>query len=388
MNAPRLDRLEANLAKAGKSRVARWQRYAAVTGSAMAMATNPGLLAAPRPFASSQDEPLLRSARLAMAGRNSSLFAAAAALGGVPAAQVLTPAISPGGVVPLYGAVNIIQPGAWVSIYGTNLAAGTAVWNGEFPTSLGGTSVTINGKPAYLSYVSPGQINLQAPDDTAAGVVPVVVTTGAGTAASTVALNPYSPAFELLDAHHVTAIIVRSNGLGAYGNGAYDILGPDGDCFGYRTVGAQAGDLVELFGVGFGPTAPAVPAGKVFSGAAPITEPFTLYINNKVVTPLFVGLSSAGLYQVNLIVPAGLGQGDVPIEAWVTGSYSTQGNIFFSLQGGSFASCVDTGDGGYSGDGGGDGGGGDGGSGDGGGDGGDGGDGGGGGDGGDGGDGG
>ena len=122
----------------------------------------------------------------------------------------------------------------------------------------------------------------------------------------------------------MTAIIVRSDGSGVYGNGAYDILGPGGNCLGYPTVGAKAGDLVELFGVGFGPTTPAVPSGKVFSGAAPITEPFTLYINNTVVTPLFVGLSSAGLYQVNLIVPPGLGQGDVPIQAWVTGSIATQ----------------------------------------------------------------
>jgi hypothetical protein len=47
------------------------------------------------------------------------------------------------------------------------------------------------------------------------GVVPVVVTTSAGAATSTVALFPYSPAFDLIDARHVTAIILRSNGSGA-----------------------------------------------------------------------------------------------------------------------------------------------------------------------------
>lgn len=74
--------------------------------------------------------------------------------------------------------------------------------------------MTINGKPAYLSMVSPSQINLQAPDDTASGLVTVAVTTGAGQAISAVILGQASPAFMLLDARHVTAIILRSNGAG------------------------------------------------------------------------------------------------------------------------------------------------------------------------------
>ena len=69
----------------------------------------------------------------------------------------------PSGVVPIYSTTPTIQPGSWVTIYGTNLATSTATWTGNFPTSLGGTTVTINGKPAYLSYVSPTQIDLQAP---------------------------------------------------------------------------------------------------------------------------------------------------------------------------------------------------------------------------------
>jgi uncharacterized protein (TIGR03437 family) len=310
------------------------------------------------------------------------------------ATQMQPPIISPNGVVPVYGTVNMIQPGSWVSIYGFNLASGTAEWSGDFPQSLGGTSVTINGKPAYLSFVNPNQINLQAPDDSTTGPVSVVVTTGAGQATSTVTLNPYSPSFELLDTLHVAAIIVRSNGGGAYGNGAYDILGPDGDCLGYPTVSALPGDLVELFGVGFGPTNPVVHAGGPFSGSAPIINNLNLYINNTIVTPVYVGMSAAGMYQINVIVPPGLGQGDVPIQAWV-GGYSTQPNLWLSLNGGVFlgvgaggtGACLSTGDGDGGGDGGGSGGNGTGngnGDGGGGGDGGDGGDGGGGGDGGDG----
>ena len=96
-------------------------------------------------------------------------------------------------------------------------------------------------------------------------------------------------------------------------------LGPTGTSLGYPTVAAKAGDVVELFGTGFGPTNPAVLAGQAFSGAAPTTNPVTLRINNVSVTPGFTGLSGAGLYQINLTVPAGLGTGDVTLQAKVGG---------------------------------------------------------------------
>ena len=40
--------------------------------------------------------------------------------------------------------------------------------------------------------------------------------------------------------------------------------GRAGSSLGYPTGAAKAGDTVELFGVGFGPTNPAVPAGALF----------------------------------------------------------------------------------------------------------------------------
>jgi uncharacterized protein (TIGR03437 family) len=241
------------------------------------------------------------------------------------------PSISPGGIVPVGSTATTIQPGEWVSIYGTNLASSTATWNGNFPTSLGGTTVTIDGKPAYLSLVSPGQINLQAPTDTATGSVPVVVTTAGGSATATVTMAQVSPSFFLLDAKHAAGIIIRSNGLGAYGGGTYDILGPTGNSLGYATVAAKAGDTVELFATGLGPTNPVVPAGQAYSGAAPTTNAVTLRINNLSVSPGFAGLSGAGLYQINLTVPAGLGTGDVSLVATVGGT-QTQTGVVISLQ--------------------------------------------------------
>lgn len=241
------------------------------------------------------------------------------------------PRISPAGVVPLDSTASTIQPSEWISIWGSNFASGTTVWNGNFPISLGGTSVQINGKAAFLSLVSPGQINLQAPDDSATGPVLVVVTTSSGSAVSEVNLGQFGPSFSLLDTTHVAGIILRSDGSGAYDGGTYDILGPTGGPLGYPTVAAKAGDSIELFGVGFGPTTPAVPAGKSFSGAAPTTNNVQIAISGTTVIPSFAGMVSAGLYQFNLTIPAGLGTGDHALVATV-GGVKTQSGVAISLQ--------------------------------------------------------
>jgi uncharacterized protein (TIGR03437 family) len=253
------------------------------------------------------------------------------------ASNLPQPSITSGGIVPVDGTVNTIQPGEWVSIYGTNLASSTVTWTGNFPTSLGGTSVTINGQAAYLSYVSPTQINLQAPNSangTSTGSVPVVVTTAGGSSASTVTLAQFAPSFLLLDSKHVAGIILRSNRSGAYSGGTYDILGPTGFSLGYPTIAAKAGDTIELFALGLGPTSPAVSAGQAFSGAAPTSSPVTLLVNNVGVPPTFAGLVSAGLYQINLTVPTGLGTGDVSLVALVAtvGGAQTPPNVVISLQ--------------------------------------------------------
>jgi len=234
------------------------------------------------------------------------------------------PTIYQGGIVPLGSSVSMIQSGSWVSIFGTNLASQTAAWNGDFPKSLAGTSVTINNKPAYLSFVGPNQINLQAPDDTTTGPVSVVVTTPGGTATSTVTLAAYAPSFALVDGKHVAGIITHSDGT-------YDFVGPTGTSLGYPTVAAKAGDIVTIFGVGFGPTNPAVPAGMPFSGSAPTVNSVQLTINKTQVTPTYSGMTSAGLYQLNFQVPAGASSGDVPLQATVGGARTPSG-VVLSLQ--------------------------------------------------------
>jgi uncharacterized protein (TIGR03437 family) len=248
----------------------------------------------------------------------------------LPHADTASPVINPGGVVPIGSTVNTISTGSWAAIYGSNLGNTTATWNGDFPTTLGGAKVTVNGKQAYLYYASPGQVNIQVPDDTATGSVTVVVTNANGSGTSTVTLSQFAPSFPLLDNKHPAGIILRADGSGAFGGGTYDVVGPTGTSLGYPTKAAKAGDSLVLFGVGFGPTTPAVPAGKPFSGAAPANNPVTFNINGTTVTPSFSGISSAGLFQFNITVPSGLGTGDVPITATVGGATTPQ--FVLSLQ--------------------------------------------------------
>jgi uncharacterized protein (TIGR03437 family) len=250
---------------------------------------------------------------------------------GIIAKISLAPSVLTGGVVPVYSSSTTIESGEWASIYGSGLASGTTLWTGNYPTSLGGTSVTIDGNPAYLSLVSPTQINFQVPLDAKTGSVPVVIKTANGTVTATVTLGQVAPSLLVLDAKHVAGIILRFSGSGAYGGGTYDIIGPTGSSLGYPTVAAKAGDSIALYGTGFGPTNPPVTPGQAFSGAAGTTNQVTLSINGVSVTPSFAGLSGAGLDQINLTVPTGIGTGDLTVVASV-GGVTTQSNIVISVQ--------------------------------------------------------
>jgi uncharacterized protein (TIGR03437 family) len=58
----------------------------------------------------------------------------------------------------------------------------------------------------------------------------------------------------------------------------------------------------------------------LFFGRGPTTNPVTLHIINASVLATFTALTSAGLYQINLTVPAGLGTRYVPLVATVGGT--------------------------------------------------------------------
>ncbi len=242
--------------------------------------------------------------------------------------QLSQPLIAPGGVVPIFSSSNTIQPGSWVSIYGTNLASATTVWNGDFPTSLGGTSVTVNSKPAYLWFVSPTQVNFQAPSDTTTGTVKVILTTSAGSATSSVTLNQYAPSFNLLNNKYATATVPTPGSPGNSGAG-YDVIGPAG-VFSFPTRPVKAGETLVLYGVGFGPTNPSVTAGQPFSGGARSVTVPQISIGGTPATVTFAGIILSGLFQFNVIVP-NVGSGDKVLQATVGGA-TTPNDIFITVQ--------------------------------------------------------
>jgi uncharacterized protein (TIGR03437 family) len=246
-----------------------------------------------------------------------------------PGSASTAPTINPNGVVPIFSSSTSIEPGSWISIYGDNLASATSIWNGDFPISLGGVSVTVNSKPAYIWFVGPSQINVQAPDDTGTGSVNVVVTNESGSATSTAVLSQFSPTFSLLDATHPAGVLLTPNGSGAYGGGTYDLLGPPG-AFSFNTRAVRKGEVVELFGTGFGPTNPAVPAGKLFSGAAPAANPVTVTVGGiaQTLTAYEVG---AGLYQINVAIPSNSASGEIPLQA-TAGGVQTPATVRITVQ--------------------------------------------------------
>jgi uncharacterized protein (TIGR03437 family) len=221
-----------------------------------------------------------------------------------------------------------IEPGSWVTIRGTNLANTSPgrtwrtdeVVNGNLPTSLDGVSVTINGKAAFVSYISPTQINVQAPSDSTAGDAAVVVTNhGVAGAPAAAQLQPFAPA--LFQSGAASAAASRLPDYAVIGDPT--VL--------KAAVAAGTGDLVVLWGTGFGPTNPAVPAGTVVTGAPLATTAPTVTVGGVetqiVSTVLTAGC--AGLYQITIRIPEGLPSGAAAVQATAGGIRTANGLTIF-----------------------------------------------------------
>jgi uncharacterized protein (TIGR03118 family) len=239
------------------------------------------------------------------------------------------PVVTANGVVNAASFAGPIAPGALATIFGTGLAATTRSWttadfaNGKLPVQMDGVSVTLDGKPAYVYYVSPSQIDVIAPADSTTGPVSVVVTnSGVASASVKAQLQAAAPAFFALGKY---AIATRANGT---------LVGPANVLPG--ATPAVPGEVIVVFGTGFGSTNPAVD-GLVATSSANLASSPALTIGGATVTIQYAGLSGPGLDQVNVTVPAlpagSTGAVDLPIIAMV-GASTTQPGLMITVQAG------------------------------------------------------
>ena len=248
------------------------------------------------------------------------------------------PAVSTGGVISAdqFGALSAVAPGSWIEIYGSNLATDTRPWAGtdfngnNAPTSLDGTSVTIGGKPAYVEYISSGQvpqINAQVPSSIATGTQPIVVTVGSNVSAvppQTVNISATAPGL-----YAPPQILVGGNQyVGAQFSDFATWVLPPNAVPGFTSRRAKPGDTIILYGIGFGPVATNLPAGQIAQGTGNTLPDgaFQISFGGTQATVNYAGLTpgSVGLYQFNVVVP-GVSPNDLtPVTFTLNGTAGKQ----------------------------------------------------------------
>jgi len=262
-------------------------------------------------------------------------LALALALGSAAFAQA--PQIASASVVNAASYAQPVTPGSLVSIFGTNLASATASAPGQpLPIKLAGTSVTVNGVPAPLQFVSPDQINAEVPSATSVCFFCVdsatfVVTTAAGSSpAANVPLTMYAPGMFTDD----------GSGCGqaaALNLPAYSVNSPSNS--------ASPGDYLALFGTGLGPVYFPPPDGASASGPRNIEIEGAVSLGFNAPPSAAVVLNYAGLApglvgvdQVNFQIPDTAQQGcSVPVSF---SAYLTSPSVTLSIHSGG-GQCVD-----------------------------------------------
>ena len=190
-----------------------------------------------------------------------------------------------------FGGAQAIAPGGWIEIYGSNLSKTTRSWQASdfsrdlAPTTLDGVSVTVNGQPAPVSYISPGQVNAQVPSTILPGTALVAVTSaGQRSRPHQVTVNAIAPgvaAFPPLTySSYPLAITLPADPV-------------------------KAGDTVTLFGIAFGAVTPDLPSGRIARQAGTLAAPVEVLFDYVPAKVTYAGLSpgSVGLYQFNVVVP-------------------------------------------------------------------------------------
>jgi uncharacterized protein (TIGR03437 family) len=195
-----------------------------------------------------------------------------------------------------------VAPGSLVTLFGRNLAYGAqSAATYPLPAKMGEAVVTLNGEPVPLLYASAGQINFQMPYADAGEA-------SLGVAREGIATGPFN--FQL--ALSAPGIFTLAENQGAILNQDYSVNDPG--------LPAKLGSTVMIYATGAGAVSPPVAAGN----AAPIGLTLSITAQNPTVTiggisahVAFSGLAPgfAGLWQINVVVPANAPAGDdIPVQ--------------------------------------------------------------------------
>ncbi len=191
--------------------------------------------------------------------------------------------------------------------FGSNLAVRTEIATTlPLPTELAGTTVTINGLPAPLFFVSATQINFAVPSAIEPGPATIIVSTPAGSySVGTIQIAPAAPAIFTADAtgRGDAAAVATTDGI-TFQQPPFDV-----------TVNGRP-NILLLFGTGFRRATAANPNDE--NGVA---ESVSVTIGGQTARVLYAGSQGgfAGLDQLNIEIPAALaGQGARRVEVVTT----------------------------------------------------------------------
>jgi uncharacterized protein (TIGR03437 family) len=232
-----------------------------------------------------------------------------------------------GGVLSSGDYIGSPAQGLLVSIFGDSLADGVLGNTSlPLPVQLGSTRVTLSGRVLPMLYVSPKQVNVLIPYEAVANSAQQL-TLLRGNASSVpvpIAVFDNQPA------------ILSANGSGAGQGLIFRIDASSAQILANASSPAKAGDVLVIYGVGLGGVSPLVKSGDPapLSNLEPITGTAAVTIGGIPAKVLFAGLTPAyaGLYQLNVVVPAGVSAGSqVPVTVFVNGRASA-GNIVMAVQ--------------------------------------------------------
>jgi uncharacterized protein (TIGR03437 family) len=200
-----------------------------------------------------------------------------------------------------------VAPGSAISIFGVNLADNVQLNNADtMPQTLAGVTVSAAGRLLPLYYVSPSQINAQLPADTPVGPASLVVTTpeqAQVTASFTIAQD--APGLFTLTSNN------KAYALAFHTNGALVT----------EASPAKAGEVLTLYGTGFGPTTPARPEGLPVpvSPSFVVTDPASVQVG----TASFAAQSAyafpgaVGIDVVKFALGSGVPSGDLQLTVTI-----------------------------------------------------------------------